>query len=312
MSEKQTTNTVFMVRPTRFESNPMTAQSNAFQARAPALDAQASNAIAAQQFDDLVVALQASGIRCLVFDDTAEPHTPDSIFPNNWVSMHADGSVLLYPMEAENRRTERRDDILQGIREAGFAINAVTDLSASEQAGHFLEGTGSLVLDRPNRVAYASLSSRTHASVLQDFSARMGYEVCSFHSVDEHGAAIYHTNVVMFLGSEVAVICLQAIAEDERDRVVDQLTRSGHEIIDISYAQLNAFAGNMLELVNDQGGRVIAMSAQAHASLTPAQRERLGRDTELVVSNIDHIETQSGGSVRCMLAEVHLPQAKDS
>ncbi|MEL7311002.1 MAG: arginine deiminase-related protein [Pseudomonadota bacterium] len=303
----QATDTVFLVRPCRFQSNPHTAASNAFQAREPDKDLSASNMLAQQQFDGLVVALRRAGVNCLVFDDTPEPHTPDSVFPNNWVSTHPDGRVLLYPMEAVNRRTERRMDIVDALGRIGFDVKEIVDFADAELEGRFLEGTGSLVLDRVNRIAYACRSSRTDSGLVHEVCDRLGYRAELFLAQDREGLPIYHTNVMMFVGSSVAAVCLASIVDEDRARVVASLEATGHEIVDIGFDQMERFAGNMLEL-KGADGPVIAMSSQALESLTSAHRERLADHAQLVSSDISHIEQQSGGSVRCMLAEVHLPK----
>ncbi len=310
-ADRQCTDTVFVIRPCRFQANPETAASNAFQAQAPWQDLAASNACAQQQFDGLVDTLTAAGVRCLVFDDTPEPHTPDSIFPNNWITTHADGTVVLFPMEAPSRRGERRSDIVEALSKThGFEVARVVDLSPAEDEGRYLEGTGSLVLDRVNRVAYACRASRTDAQVLEAFANEMGYTPVLFDSVDADGQPIYHTNVMMWLGTRLAGMCLASLVEADRTRVLAALEASGHTVIDLTFAQLEAFAGNMLELVAQDGRTVIAMSQQAYDVLKDAQRAQLEAHARLAVCPIDHIETQSGGSVRCMLAEVHLPHAQ--
>jgi len=306
--ESQLASAVLMIRPARFESNPMTAASNVFQGRNNA-SADEQQALALDEFDALVDALRESGVDVVVVQDTQQPHTPDSIFPNNWVSFHSDGRVVLYPMEAENRRTERRRDIIEKLdNEHGYQVTEIVDLSVHEQSGHYLEGTGSMVLDRSNRVAYACLSTRTQLDPLGDFAQRMDYEVVAFEAVDRNGVAIYHTNVLMNVGEAVAVICAAAIADSsQREAVLTRLTETGHEIIDLSFDQLDAFAGNMLELRSKQGDRVVALSSQAWKSLTKQQREVLQANGKIVHSSIDNIESSAGGSVRCMLAEIHLP-----
>ena len=306
MPESQLTDTVLMVRPVRFQTNPQTADSNAFQGQSDLpRDRQQEEALV--EFEGLVRALRSNDIKVVVLDDTAEPHTPDAVFPNNWISFHADGRVVLYPMEAENRRNERRLDVLEHL---GYPVSEIVDLSPHEDAGHFLEGTGSLVLDRVNRVAYACLSSRTHLDPLGDFAQRMDYDVVAFDAVDRDGTPIYHTNVVMSVGEELAVICDAAIPrEEQRAAVLGRLEASGHEVLSIGYDQLEAFAGNMLELRTADGERAIAMSQRAHASLGDAQRKRLSQNGRIIVASIDTIEDAAGGSVRCMLAEVHRPAA---
>jgi hypothetical protein len=306
--ESQLATAVLMIRPVRFQSNPHTAASNKFQGRNPS-PPEKQQEDAAAEFAGLSAALEAAGIRVIMFDDTEEPHTPDAVFPNNWVSFHADGTVVLYPMEAPNRRTERRHDIIEALASKhGYQVREVVDLSHHENNGHFLEGTGSLVLDRPNRIAYACLSSRTHLDALGDFAQRLDYEVVGFDAVDRDGAAIYHTNVLMNVGEQLAVICAEAIPRDEqRKAVLDSLRSTGHEVVELTFDQMDAFAGNMLELRSATGDRVIAMSEQARNSLTDEQMRKISANAAIVSAPIDNIESSAGGSVRCMLAEVHLP-----
>jgi hypothetical protein len=308
--ESQLASAVLMIKPVRFESNPLTAESNLFQGKTQSSPEQQQRD-AAVEFDRLVAALEAGGIRVVRFDDTVEPHTPDAIFPNNWVSFHADGTVVLYPMEAENRRTERRQDIIDSLAEKlGFQIRQIIDLTDHEKQGHFLEGTGSLVLDRSNRIAYACLSSRTHLDVLGDFAQRLGYEVIAFDAVDKNSAPIYHTNVLMNVGEGLAVICAEAIPrEDQREAVIRSLEQTGHEVLTLTFDQMHAFAGNMLELRSSSGQRVIAMSQQARDSLTASQLDKISGYAQIISTPIDNIESSAGGSVRCMLAEIHLPTA---
>jgi hypothetical protein len=306
--ESQLASTVLMIRPARFEGNPQTAQSNRFQGRTEA-SADEQHASAVVEFDELVNALRRHGIAVIVVDDTHEPHTPDSIFPNNWVSFHGDGRVVLYPMEAENRRTERRMDIIERLDEdPRYVVSEVIDLSHHEADGHFLEGTGSMVLDRINHVAYACLSSRTQLDPLGDFAQRLEYEVVAFDAVDRSGVPIYHTNVLMNIGEALAVICDEAIPrDDQREAVLQRLRASGRSVVSLSYGQLDAFAGNMLELRKDDGSRLTAMSQQSYDSLNRDQLAALQDNGEVLAVAIDTIEASAGGSVRCMLAEVHLP-----
>lgn len=306
MPESQLTDTVLMVRPVRFQTNPQTADSNAFQGQSDLPPGEQQDE-ALVEFERLVAELRANRINVVVVDDTAQPHTPDSVFPNNWISFHADGRVVLYPMEAENRRRERRLDVLEVLH---YPASEIVDLSPHESSGHFLEGTGSLVLDRTHRVAYACLSSRTHLDPLGDFAQRMGYEIVAFDAVDRDGVPVYHTNVVMSVGEDLAVVCDAAIPrDDQRAAVLGRLDATGHEVLAIDYDQLEAFAGNMLELRTVEGERAIALSRRAHASLRDAQRQRLAQNGRVIVADIDTIEDSAGGSVRCMLAEVHWPTA---
>lgn len=307
--ESQLASSVLMIRPTRFQSNPQTAESNAFQTE-PDLPPAEQQRAALQEFERLATALRDAGIEVIVFDDTHDPHTPDSVFPNNWVSFHADGTVVLYPMEAENRRGERRPDIVERLdTELGFQVRELLDLSQHEKDGCFLEGTGSMVLDRANRIAYACLSSRTHLDVLGDFAQRMDYEVVAFEAVDRGGVPIYHTNVLMSVGEKLAAICDVTITRaDQREAVLERLQSTDHEIIRLDFDQLEAFAGNMLELRAADGVPVVAMSRRAWDSLSEEQRKKFEANGRIVTASIDDIEDSAGGSVRCMLAEIHLPR----
>lgn len=298
-----------MIKPARFESNPLTAESNRFQGKTDASPAE-QHAIALREFEALVTVLEEHDIEVVVIDDTLEPHTPDSIFPNNWISFHSDGRVVLYPMEAENRRTERRFDVLDVLStEKDFHVSEIVDLAEHETRGHYLEGTGSMVLDRVNRVAYACLSSRTQLDALGDFAQRMDYDVVAFDAVDRDGVPIYHTNVLMNVGEEVAVVCDVAIPrDDQREAVLGRLRETGHDVISLDYDQLDAFAGNMLELRSTSGERLLAMSRQALDSLSDEQLDRLRANGGIISAAIDNIESSAGGSVRCMLAEIHLPR----
>jgi len=308
--ESQLASAVLMIRPAGFESNPLTAASNRFQGRNDSPPEQ-QQIDAEAEFDNLAAALEAAGITVVQVDDTAEPHKPDAIFPNNWVSFHADGRVVLYPMEAPNRRTERRQDIIDTLAsQYAFQVREIVDFSHHEQNGHFLEGTGSLVLDRVNRIAYACLSSRTHLDVLGEFAQRLDYEVIAFDAVDRNGAAIYHTNVLMNIGEELAVICDEAIPrDDQRDAVIRSLEGTGHEVLTLDFDQMDSFAGNMLELRSSSGQRVITMSAQARDSLRKSQLKTISANAQIISVPLENIESSAGGSVRCMLAEIHLPLA---
>ena len=306
--ESQLASAVLMIRPVRFESNPLTAESNLFQGR-NASSPEQQQLDAEAEFERLAAILEAGGIQVVQVEDTDEPHTPDAIFPNNWVSFHADGTVVLYPMEAPNRRTERRPDVIDTLaNQYGFLVREIVDFSAHEDHGHFLEGTGSMVLDRANRIVYACLSSRTHLDALGDFAQRMDYEVVAFDAVDKDGAPIYHTNVLMNVGEELAVICDEAIPrDDQREAVIQSLEGTGHEVLTLTFDQMHSFAGNMLELRSSSGQRVIAMSEQARDSLSESQLEKISAYAQIISAPIENIESSAGGSVRCMLAEIHLP-----
>lgn len=306
----QTATNVLMIRPMCFGGNPQTLESNRFQSEDTTLLPGLIQARAIEEFDALVCVLRDAGVTLHVFDDTLEPHTPDAVFPNNWVSFHADGSVVLYPIMAENRRLERRTDLLEAlsVREH-FRISRVIDLTAHEGAGKFLEGTGSLVLDRIHRIAYACVSPRTNIDVLGDFAQQLDYDVIAFEASDADGVAIYHTNVLMSVGTRFAAVCADCIREDERAAVLDALRSTGHTIVDLSTAQMANFAGNMLELGTSAGESIVAMSNRARDALSPLQRDLIREHAGPIVSApIPTIETLGGGSVRCMLAEIHLPR----
>ncbi len=307
--QSQATSRILMIRPVNFGFNTETAESNAFQDIK--LAAQTKNIAqedARSEFDEMARQLQAIGVDVMVCDDTIEPYTPDSIFPNNWVSFHASGTVVLYPMQAENRRLERRQDIIDDLAE-NFHVAKIIDLTHFEQEGKFLEGTGSLVLDRMNRVAFASLSPRTHPDVLAEFGRQTGYRTVSFHSTDAGGKAIYHTNVLMCIGDTFAVICLSAISDpDERLMVRQELEKLNKRIIDISLEQMASFAGNMLMVHTQKGQKLLVMSTRAFESLTPKQLDLLDDYATLLHFDLSMIEGNGGGSARCMMVEVHLPR----
>ena len=297
-----------MIRPVRFIGNPQTSDSNRFQSAISTADDTRVQQLALSEFNLLAATLREAGITVLEIEDTPVPHTPDSIFPNNWVSFHADGTAVLYPMLAENRRAERRMDILEALSsQHGFRINRVIDLTHYERDNKALEGTGSLVLDRINRVAYACVSPRTDVDVLGDFAQQLDYELVVFEASDRSGVPIYHTNVLMCVGEKFAAVCVECIREDERAAVVSSLQSTGHKIVDLSFEQIEHFAGNMLEVRSHGGDKYLVMSQNALTALTSDQRERLESLCGPILSAaIPTIETHGGGSVRCMLAEVHL------
>ena len=305
----QATSHILMIRPVRFGFNEETADTNAFQDQEHAAQTRdVAQTDALREFDEMVRQLRAAGVDVIVVEDTPEPYTPDSIFPNNWVSFHNNGTVILYPMQAENRRLERRRDILDQLEER-FYINRLVDLSAFEKEGIFLEGTGSMVLDRKFKVAYACLSPRTSEEALDAFALQMNYEIVKFNAVDASGKAIYHTNVLMCIGDLFAVVCLAAIPDpDERLMVRSTLEMSGRQIIEITLDQMTHFAGNMLEVKTKRGGKLIVMSTQAYESLTPRQLDALDDYATILHFDLPMIEGNGGGSARCMMAEVHLPE----
>ncbi|MVN91082.1 amidinotransferase [Mucilaginibacter sp. HME9299] len=294
-----------MIRPASFGYNEQTAGSNAFQQKAHSLAGIEQSAL--KEFDAFVDLLRSKEVNVIVVDDTPEPHKPDAIFPNNWVSFHDNGDVLMYPMQAENRRYERNEDIIRKL-ESNFTVKHVIDLSRFELDDKFLEGTGSMVLDRAHKLAYACLSPRTNAEVLLTFCHHLGFKPVAFNAADANGTAIYHTNVMMCIGSQFAVICLDSITDDvEKQAVITSLQATEKEIVAISYEQMHQFAGNMLEVNTKSGKSLLVMSASAHKSLTEEQVNTLEKYAEIVSADITTIETIGGGSARCMLAEVHLP-----
>jgi hypothetical protein len=294
-----------MIRPVNFGFNEETAGSNAFQNRNA--DKFGVKEKARHEFDGMVAMLCENGVNVTVIEDTPEPYTPDSIFPNNWVSFHANGEIFLYPMQADNRRLERREDIITRLEDR-FSVKHIIDLSRFEHDNKFLEGTGSMVLDRENKIAYACISPRTDREVLAIFCEQTGYKEVSFHAYDDYHQAIYHTNVLMCIGTEFAVICLDTITEPEEKNAVTSILKLTHkEIISISFEQMNRFAGNMLEVKNKAGETLIVMSLNAYNALNQTQKDALGKFGKLVYADINTIENNGGGSARCMMAEVHLP-----
>ena len=313
--EGQAARAVVMIRPAHFGANPETAASNRFQRRiAPADRRTHDAAIAAAalaEFDALADALARAGIDVHVMPGRDVPTCPDEVFPNNWFSTHADGTLVRYPMLAPSRRLERRDDVVDALRRLGYTVRTIVDLTDLETRGLYLEGTGSLVLDRTARVAFACTSARTSPDAVRIFCTRLGYEPVLFDAVDRDGHPIYHTNVMMSVGTAFALVCADAIrGENACGRVLDALRANGKRVIEIGYPELDAFAGNLLEL-RGRDGPVIALSRRAFDSLSEAQRAALGEHGTLVPVAVDTIETYGGGSVRCMLAEIHLPVAHD-
>lgn len=293
-----------MIRPVDFKYNEQTAANNKFQVASETQDVQAQ---ALKEFDGFVELLRQNEVDVTVVDDSLQPETPDSIFPNNWVSFHEDGSVYLYPMFSENRRLERRKEILEDLKKR-FEVNHISDLSFYEMQHAFLEGTGSMVLDRTHKIAYACLSVRTDEEVLNNFCMLTGYESVVFQAVDSDNFPIYHTNVMMCIGDRFAVICLDSIRNaEERLQVGISLKGSGKEIIEISLAQMNKFAGNMLQVSNTSGESLLVMSEQAYLSLDPEQVKALEQYSRIIYAPLYTIEKNGGGSARCMLAEIHLP-----
>lgn len=309
---QQTTNTILMIRPISFRMNEQTAVNNYYQKVIDNLLPETVNAKAQQEFDAYVEKLRAIGVNVVVINDTDVADTPDSIFPNNWVSFHENGDVGLYPMFAENRRVERREDILNTLEENGFLINNIVDYTSAEEENVFLEGTGSLLLDRENRKAYCALSPRADEDLFIEFCEDFEYTpviFTAYQTVDEKRMAIYHTNVMMCLGETFAVVCLSSIDDKkERKNVISHLKENSKEIIDITEAQVNNFAGNMLQVKGGNDARYLIMSQAAYDALTASQIESLERHTKILSSSLNTIEACGGGSARCMMAEVFLPK----
>ena len=301
----QTTDTVLMIQPVAFGYNEQTAVNNYFQVQ------QEGNVQekALREFNSFVEKLRSEGITVITIKDTIEPKTPDSIFPNNWVSFHRDGKVVLYPMFAENRRLERRQDILDQIK-SQFKVEEIIDLSASERDNHFLEGTGSMIFDHDNKIAYGSVSLRLDEDLFRKFCAEFGFSPVVFHSYQTAGderLPIYHTNVMMCVANKFVVICLDCIDDElEREKVIETIKNSGKELIEISEEQMQNFAGNMLQVHNNLGKKFLVMSQSAYRSLKPEQVAAIEKYCEIIYSDLETIETNGGGSARCMLAEVFL------
>jgi hypothetical protein len=301
-----------MIRPAAFDYNPETAATNRMQQRADVATVRAAE-LAHAEFEGFVRALESEGIRVCVVEDTLEPLKPDAVFPNNWVSFHEGGTVVLYPMQAENRRLERRREVIDSVRDRlGYEVKRLIDLTPHEKNGLYLEGTGSLVLDNVSRVAYACRSPRTHAKVLDEWCEALGYEPVIFDAADRNGVPFYHTNVLMSIGSRAAIVGAEAIAVSDRTRVLDRLSASGREIVELSQSDLASFAGNMLELASWDEAlgdyHVLVMSATARERLSPEAFTKLSGCTDsILAAPVPTIERLGGGSVRCMLAEVFAP-----
>jgi len=306
---RQSTHVLLMIEPVAFGFNHQTAVNNYFQ---QAGDAPVSTIqeMALKEFNQMVDILRNKDIHLIVVKDTEEPHTPDSIFPNNWISFHVDGRIAIYPMYAENRRLERRSDILHVIEKEGFSFQDITDYSPFEKENRFLEGTGSMILDRINKIAYAALSERTHKTLVEKFCVDFHYTPCYFsayQTVETKRLPVYHTNVMMCVGDRYAVVCLNSIDDSvERQSVINSLYSGQKEIIEITEEQMLHFAGNMLQIENEEGEKFLAMSESAYKSLTNKQINQLNNHNEIIRIAIPTIEKHGGGSVRCMMAEIFL------
>jgi hypothetical protein len=312
---KQTTNSILMIRPVAFRMNEQTAVNNYYQKVIDNLLPATVNAKAQEEFDAFVSKLRKVGVNVIVVDDTLEPSTPDSIFPNNWISFHENGDVILYPMFAENRRLERREDILDILEDEGFVINEIMDYTSAEEDGFFLEGTGSIVLDRENDKAYCALSPRADEELFIEFCEDFEYNPIlfeAFQTVGTERKLIYHTNVMMSVGETFAIICAESI-DDKKERkiVLDSLRGDEKEIILITEEQVNNFAGNMLEVRGFDDKRYLVMSTSAYKSLTKKQIAQIEEHVTILSSSLDTIEACGGGSARCMMAEIFLPKKQD-
>jgi hypothetical protein len=307
---KQITDTILMIRPVAFRMNEQTAVNNYYQKVMDSLLPETVNAKAQQEFDGFVEKLKAAGVNVVVVDDTTDTDTPDSIFPNNWVSFHENGDVALYPMFAENRRSERREEILDMLEDQGFNIENIVDYTSAEEDDIFLEGTGSIVLDRANHKAYCALSPRADEELLIEYCEDFEYTPVIFEAyqtVDGERKLIYHTNVMMCIGETFAVICADCIDDKkERKMVLENLKGDGKEIILLTEQQLNNFAGNMLQVMGADNKSYLVMSDSAKQVLTKDQIAKIEKHTEILSANLDTIEACGGGSARCMMAEVFL------
>lgn len=309
---QQTTNTILMVRPVGFRMNEQTAVNNYYQQELIDTLPATINAKAQKEFDDFVSKLQENGVEVVVIHDTETPSTPDSIFPNNWISFHENGDVGLYPMFAENRRLERREDVLETLESKGFVIENIVDYTEAEEEAVFLEGTGSMILDRENQKAYCALSPRADEELFIEFCEDFEFTPVVFISnqtVNNQREAIYHTNVMMCVAEQFAIICLASIDDKkERKNVIKHLKENGKEIIDITEQQVNAFAGNMLQVRGKDNVRFLVMSSSAYHSLRKEQIQKIEKYNPIIHSSLETIETCGGGSARCMMAEVFLPK----
>ena len=298
--------TILMIRPASFGFNAQTAENNVFQSSIASLSPKEIQQNALEEFDAFVDILREKNIDVIVLQDEPEPTRPDAIFPNNWFCTLGDGTVTIFPMFAPNRRIEKRDDLLQMLKDK-YDVKGMEDWSEYENQDLFLEGTGSMIIDHQNKLIYACLSPRTHTAVLEKFAQAHGYRALTFHAKDENGVDIYHTNVIMHLGEDYAVICLESIPDEtEKSALSGLLIATGHEIMPITLQQVHAYAGNMLQVKNRHGEKFTLLSRQAYDSLTKEQIDKLQIHTQLLPIDISTIETVGGGSVRCMVAEIFL------
>lgn len=309
---RQTTNALVMVRPASFRKNEQTASNNFFQKEITNLNTKEILLQAQKEFDDFARLLQSNGVKVIVIQDALTPDTPDAIFPNNWFTTHSDGTIALYPMFAENRRLERNESVFNAIEKEGFVINNIIDYTSAEDEGIYLEGTGSIILDREYKKAYCALSERADIDLFIEFCEDFDYHPVVFNAyqtVNNHRRPIYHTNVMMAIGETFAIICLAAIDDKkERKEVIKQLKETNKEIIDISEAQMHQFAGNMLQVRGGEDQLFLVMSEAAYTSLTKTQLSKIESYCSVLKTSLHTIETLGGGSARCMMAEVFLPR----
>jgi hypothetical protein len=304
----QNTRHILMVRPANFAFNEETATNNAFQSRSQGVSSTEIRRQAVKEFDIFVKKLRAAGVDVIVARDSSVPVKPDAVFPNNWITFHQEGFIITYPMYAPTRRRERRRQVIEMVLEMGFYSSRRINLEFNEKLSRYLEGSGSVVFDHINRLAYACLSPRTDGELLHELCEIIGYKPVGFRAVDARGQDIYHTNVLMAMGETFVVICLDAVPDaGERAALLTRFTNTGKEVVDISLAQMNAFAGNMLQVRNSREQPILVMSTQAYQSLMPEQIARLEHHNGLLHTALNTIEFYGGGSARCMMAEVFLP-----
>lgn len=305
MSFSQVPHSILMVRPAAFGFNPETAESNTFQKQS--FNKEEVQESALLEFNQVIATLTDKKISTLVVDDTLSPLTTDAIFPNNWITTHEDGKIILYPMMAPSRRLERRDDIVSLLQNK-FKVDRVIDLTEKEIQHHFLEGTGSIIFDHPNRIGYACRSDRTHESTFKDLCRDLNYKGILFDAVDETGFPVYHTNVMMWVGESMVGICLDSVKDEgQQELLLTQFRETNHKIIALSHQQMNSFAGNMFEVMNENGEHFLLMSQTAFESLHEGQVREMEKRLTLLPVRISTIEESGGGSIRCMVAGIHLP-----
>jgi len=307
MITDQSTDTILMVRPANFGFNTETAENNVFQQSETELSIVQIKERARQEFDNMVTELESQGVKVLVIEDSNLPAKTDAIFPNNWISTHNDGLIYTYPMFSPNRRLERREDITSSLAQS-YKVEIDETLLDYESTDQYLEGTGSMILDRPNKIIYACYSVRTDREVLAAYGKKLGYKVVGFDAIDENGVPYYHTNVIMTLGTHVAVLCTESIVNvAERNQVIERLTATGKKIVDITRDQVLQFAGNMLEVDGKYDKKLLVMSEAAYRSLTKDQLHIINNHNKIVYCHLETIEKFGGGSARCMIAEIFLP-----